>query len=200
LTVFGGCDPAAAGCLLDTDEMMAGLGKAMHDSRVAIGRGGVTGAAPGAVSAARPVRSDQDTAMTPLVPSRTSLDFGIVPQGSQHCAFFELASDELIELDRIETSCECLEVTVAKRSANAAEKLLASALLELSRASDFTGVLEIEVVGMTKLEAGAFRLTVNCDVRPKSEFDGLGTDSRLLSKDSESVPVPLPMPMRGPES
>jgi hypothetical protein len=162
---------------------------------LAAGCDGVIGAVPGDVSAAGSVRSNPEVSTTPLVSSRTTLDFGIVPQGSQQRLFFELsnASDEPIELDRIETSCECLEMTVSRMRLSAGEAVLACAKLDLAVAPRFTGGLGIEVRGYAQDGLLVFAINIDADVRPSWTFENFRLELQTKIPDV-SQPVPMPTP------
>lgn len=133
---------------------------------------------------------------TVLVPSRRSLDFGIVPQGGEHREYFELRNptDSTVEVSRIDLSCDCLAITLVHRRVPQGGKVMACADLDLRGAPHFLGGLEIDAKGLTALDQTAFVLTIRVDVRPSSAFDGLQIESPV---EATGPPTPVPVPLRG---
>jgi hypothetical protein len=129
----------------------------------------------------------------PLEPSRTTLDFGIVPQASLQRLYFELLnrSDNAVELDRMDASCDCLEVHIAKVRIEPGEKVLACAQLNLQLASDFVGGLRIEVMGFSRDADAVFAMTTDADVRPATYFEPFGQSER---QETGIPPLPIAMP------
>jgi hypothetical protein len=125
----------------------------------------------GEATHSRPLATRQQrTLLTPSVPT---VDLGIVPQGGHETETFSLtnAGSTPVEVARVETSCDCLAIRLARRVIGPSEKVLAQAALDLSKEPDFRGSLAIEVTGLTSSGTVAFSLVVNVTVRPREEFE-----------------------------
>jgi len=164
------------------------------------GCGGSLGAVAGpggASSSSSAAESGTERGETPLVPSCVNLDFGIVSQGSRARRFFELrnTSGRSIELYRIETSCECLELHVDHGGILAGKTVMAAASLDLTHAADFTGQLAIEVKGLSRAETTQFSMTINVEVRSTKDFGALSLDVPRDDTKAEAL-LPTPMPLQ----
>jgi hypothetical protein len=76
-----------------------------------------------------------------------------------------------VDVARIETSCDCLDIRLPRRVIGPSEKVLARASLDLTKEPDFLGGLAIEVKGVTSSGTVAFSLVVNVTVWPREEFE-----------------------------
>ncbi len=131
----------------------------------------------------------------PLSLSATDIDFGIVPQGGQKSYFLEVRndSDTVVELATIETSCDCLGLSVTRRSIEIGEAVLACVVLDLASEPDFIGPLAIELRGVAKDGTSAFLAITKADVRPASDVSQM-----LVVKSPPLSAVPSPVPMVSP--
>jgi hypothetical protein len=102
-----------------------------------------------------------------LVPSVEDLDFGVLPKGAQHAITFWLHNPgkASVEISRVKTSCECLEVTLSQECIAPGSKVLASARVDFSDDRDFTGRLRLEAIGRAAQQpADAFKIAVTVTV------------------------------------
>jgi len=109
---------------------------------------------------------------TLLTPSATTIDLGIVPQAGREQETFSLTNcgTKPVEISKIETSCDCLDIRLSRRVIGPSEKLLATTSLDLSKEPNFLGGLAIEVKGLTGSGDPAFSIVVDVTVRPREEF------------------------------
>lgn len=76
-----------------------------------------------------------------LTPSSDVIDLGILPQAASHGEYFSLTNHGLLPttIGRIRTSCDCLQVHVARAKLEAGETIIGQATLDLGKSGDFTG-------------------------------------------------------------
>jgi hypothetical protein len=151
------------------------------------------GGGAGESLAAPPGRTDAETSATPLVPSRTTLDFGIVPQGQERRHYATLKNDvgRRVEIERVETNCDCLRVSLAGSGLDAGEEMMICLYLDLSAASDFVGKLVTEIAGFGSDGKTVFLLRVRADVRPVSSFASF---EEIEEPPTSTPPLPVTMP------
>ncbi len=105
---------------------------------------------------------------SPLPISPGVIDLGTMVQGERREFVVDLQSpsDTPIEVDAIESSCDCLEVTLPGRVVGARQKILARLKLDLSAEPTFAGKLRLEVVARNK-QVGqvAFRIIAMVTVK-----------------------------------
>lgn len=130
-----------------------------------------------------------------LLHCKRLIDLGIVPQGREQHEYFELTNPtaKRIEIDRIETSCDCLNITLANPEIPPGANVLACADLDLTRAIDFRGKVRIEAKGLTTRDQIAFLINIEVDARPKTEFGNLENSFHV---DPQVPPKPVPMVLR----
>jgi len=143
-------------------------------------------------------RLDQSSSSTCLLDvSHNRIDFGLVPQGGSQRQYFELSNSTVraLEIDRIETSCDCLSIDLGNPDLKPREKTLGLVTLDLSHAPGFIGKLTAEVAGVGVNGDVWFKIQVEVDVRPSKDFGKLGTDPGLERRTNGDLPSPVPMPL-----
>ncbi len=125
----------------------------------------------------RSAKSGQSPA-TLLVTSAKSVELGIVPQAGREQETFSIsnAGSNVVEIAKVETSCDCLDVELSRRIAKPGEKLLGVVKLDLAKEPGFTGNLAIEVKGLAKTGELAFSVSVLVTIRPPAEFERTRTE------------------------
>ena len=110
-----------------------------------------------------------------LTPSSQTIDLGIVPQAGREQETFSLTNPtaEPVQIARIESSCDCLEIRLLATEVPPAGKVLAQARLDLSKEPEFIGSLAIQVNGLTGSGVVAFSIVINVSVRPRKEFQSM---------------------------
>lgn len=144
-------------------------------------------------SRGRSESANRDVAV--LVVSNEGVDFGIVPQGGHQRAYFEVINPSAapVEIHQVETTCDCLEVTLTNSRIDTGGKILACANLDLGQAAHFVGDLEIQIKGLTGSDETGFSLTVHADVRPRAEFAGLKIEAPTGPSDlPQAEPIAMP--------
>jgi hypothetical protein len=101
-----------------------------------------------------------------LRPSIPSIDFGTMPQSERREIIFWLTnpSPESVEIADIESSCDCFQVDLERRTVVAGAKIKAVARLELDKEPHFTGELQPEVRATTPSGNIAFLLRASVRV------------------------------------
>lgn len=96
-----------------------------------------------------------------LVSQPLSLDFGQVSNRGAKTLSFQVVnpSPSPIEVTTIETSCDCLEVSIPNRIVPARSTVDATARINLDKDSTFRGDLAITAKGLTASKAIIFDLT-----------------------------------------
>jgi len=93
-----------------------------------------------------PARSSSSAAQATL-PLGAKIDLGVIVQGKSaelSCWIRNQGTGDL-QLSKIESSCECLEIHLSKMHIAAGERILAHAHYDGAKESDFAGSLQIEV-------------------------------------------------------
>jgi hypothetical protein len=128
-----------------------------------------------------PNRASEPDSANPalLVPSSYKIDLGVVPQsGRREYAFLLQNPSELpVTLDKIETSCECLQVSLPRRFIPAKTKAVVVLRFDLGHDKEHQGKLAIEVKGYEVNRKLALALTVYVDTLPEQEFAQDTSDS-----------------------
>jgi len=104
---------------------------------------------------------------------------------------FENRSGDPVEIDQVDTSCDCLLVKLSSARLDGGKRSIVVLDLDLAGASDFTGNLVIDITGLSASGKRLFSLKVHVDVRPAMAFAMFGeTESQY----GASLPAPAPMP------
>ncbi len=148
------------------------LGFALVLPLLSLGCGSLSGSA----SEARPTeyRSPKtDHPITLLTPSSKTIDLGFVPQAGQEQETFSLSNTgtKPVDIAKIETSCDCLELRFPRRTIGPSEKILVRAKLDLTKEPQFLGGLGIVLKGQTCAGETVFFALVTVPVCPPNEFD-----------------------------
>lgn len=110
----------------------------------------------------------ESAAATALTPSKRRFDFGVLPKGGQAQETFWLhnPSKDPVEIDRIDTSCDCFVVILAAKTVPPNDKILATIKLDFSHDNNFFGSLGMQATAAINSGNGvAFEVHVDVIVK-----------------------------------
>jgi len=149
-------------------------------------------AGPSALGPEEHLRRPSATSARSIITGPEAINFGIVPQQSTQIHWFEVVnnSEQTVELDEVQTSCDCLEFGLTEQSISARGRVLGWARMNLSKVPHFKGPLKIQVTVSKKDGSLGFQVIVAADIRSAGTFLGFPVHS---TGSSEDLPAPVPM-------
>lgn len=147
-------------------------------------------------NAARRLQSEQSriVSLAPpcLTPSNHIVDIGIVPKGTRHAQVFSVTNHcaTALTVQRFRTSCDCVELQLARPTVGPGETVLCIARIDLRESIDFQGGLAVDAVGLAASGAELVKLEIRAQVEPIETFSGLSLDldeSILVASSAEAA-------------
>lgn len=125
--------------------------------------------------------------------SRGSIELGVILQGDHGQDTFSLMNrgTHPVEVVKIETSCDCLQIEPGHFRVEPGKQVLVTAIMDLSSEPTFAGQLAVGAKGFGPTGETAFEFEVNADVRVDAAFSALADQARPRAP---KVPEPQPMP------
>jgi len=136
----------------------------------------------------------------PLEISPDPIDLGVIRAGESVRATLQLRNtrDEPLTLERIETTCPCVEVASVPLRINPGERQAMSVSFDSSSEPKFVGALRIDMTGFDKGGRCAFKARVAVEVRRSPKGSGEGQGGRRTRRDAGEPRLCLRIRFLGP--